>query len=84
MEDPFSADRGILQLGGHCSVCNRVVCVDEKCSMYYTQRYALDYFSPFETIFLFPSEHGFCKIYCITELYFLFSCDAYDRSVDSE
>uniref|UniRef100_H2ZQU6 Cysteine-rich DPF motif domain-containing protein 1 n=1 Tax=Ciona savignyi TaxID=51511 RepID=H2ZQU6_CIOSA len=37
--DPFVPTKDFLVLGGHCSVCNAVVCVDRNCSLFYCRRF---------------------------------------------
>lgn len=39
MDNPFSQDKELLVLGGHCSICNCCVCVDETCSLFHGKRF---------------------------------------------
>ncbi|XP_077987643.1 cysteine-rich DPF motif domain-containing protein 1-like [Glandiceps talaboti] len=41
MRDPFTPEYKHLTLGSHCSVCNKVVCVGQGCSLFYTKRFCL-------------------------------------------
>ena len=43
IKDPFEPVHNIpLILGGTCSVCSNVVCVNPKCSLFYTRRFCTE------------------------------------------
>lgn len=44
IEDPFTAPKQgeILIIGAHCIVCNKMVCKDTPCSLYYHGTYCFD------------------------------------------
>ncbi|XP_041457785.1 cysteine-rich DPF motif domain-containing protein 1-like [Lytechinus variegatus] len=42
MKDPFTPENRHLTIGGHCSECNKPVCVNKDCSIFYTRRFCLD------------------------------------------
>lgn len=55
IKDPFAHKSFIpLVLGGICSLCMKAVCVDQKCSIFYTKRYCLTCVQ--ENIESFPKE----------------------------
>ncbi|XP_043944196.1 cysteine-rich DPF motif domain-containing protein 1 isoform X1 [Protopterus annectens] len=42
MKDPFTPEKGkFLILGSHCSLCNKITCVNGDCSIFYTRRFCL-------------------------------------------
>uniref|UniRef100_A0A7M6DNU1 Cysteine-rich DPF motif domain-containing protein 1 n=1 Tax=Clytia hemisphaerica TaxID=252671 RepID=A0A7M6DNU1_9CNID len=43
MDDPFEAtSKRPFILGGKCSFCTRTVCINQKCSLYYTKRFCTE------------------------------------------
>ena len=43
MDDPFEESSKLpFIVGGVCNVCNKAVCVDTKCSTFYTKRFCLN------------------------------------------
>ncbi|XP_070557576.1 cysteine-rich DPF motif domain-containing protein 1-like [Ptychodera flava] len=54
MRDPFTTERKLLILGSHCSLCNKVICVGQSCSLFYTKRFCLP--CAFDNIQEFPTE----------------------------
>lgn len=44
MKDPFSppGKGDILVLGADCATCNRTVCVNKECSLFYSKTFCLD------------------------------------------
>ncbi|KAL4220063.1 Cysteine-rich DPF motif domain-containing protein 1 [Mactra antiquata] len=54
IKDPFTSDVGIINLGSHCSVCQRSVCASGDCSIFYCKRFCLQCVQ--ENIEEFPIE----------------------------
>ncbi|KAL6075513.1 Cysteine-rich DPF motif domain-containing protein 1 [Balamuthia mandrillaris] len=51
LKDPFDEEQGRQQekalpicVGSHCSICQRAVCVQASCSLFYTHRFCTDCF----------------------------------------
>lgn len=43
MDDPFEESSKVpFVVGGICTLCNKTVCVDPKCSVFYTKRFCLE------------------------------------------
>ncbi|XP_078474643.1 cysteine-rich DPF motif domain-containing protein 1 isoform X2 [Lampetra planeri] len=57
-QDPFETERGqLLVLGSNCSLCQRVVCTSQDCSLFYTRRFCLECIK--QHISEFPAEIQF-------------------------
>ncbi|XP_032893554.1 cysteine-rich DPF motif domain-containing protein 1 isoform X1 [Amblyraja radiata] len=42
MNDPFISQKDrFLIIGSHCSLCNKIVCVGQECSLFYTKRFCI-------------------------------------------
>ena len=44
MKNPFK-NEGFLIIGGNCSICEKKVCIDQQCSIFYSKRYCFDLMS---------------------------------------
>ncbi|XP_012612537.2 cysteine-rich DPF motif domain-containing protein 1 [Microcebus murinus] len=55
MKDPFTSDKDrFLVLGSRCSLCSRLVCVGQECSLFYSKRFCLPCVQ--KNISAFPQE----------------------------
>ncbi|XP_007502681.1 cysteine-rich DPF motif domain-containing protein 1 [Monodelphis domestica] len=55
LKDPFTLDKDkFLILGSPCSLCNKLVCVGQECSLYYSKRFCLP--CVHENLSAFPQE----------------------------